>query len=232
MSTPFSTPVEYFGRASDTVIALKGSSEGKSAKIKEAPGAHGDFVARSVYGEVIAPSGDYEVKASGDLVVVLGAVNTVDSKVICVSGLNVVLKAGEPPAVKLNGESLQTGATASSTITIPTIALSTLEKATDPLAGITLSGDGCELNEVDISATCKIGRATVAGETVAHDVTGGKLTIKYTIVQSGSVAPTAPAGTGFTITSPLTVVNPDEDYPTWTVEVTQDTLASVEPLAE
>lgn len=229
MAAPFSTPVEYFGRGADAVIKLKSSSEGGTSQNKEAVDDRGDVIARDVYGSIIKPTGDYEVKAAGNFIGVLGAVNTVDSVVICVTGANVVLKSGTPPAVKLSGESLQAGATVSSTITLPTIALTTLHKATDPLSGITLSGAGCELNEVEIDATCTLSRSTIAGETISHDIMGGKLTIKYKIAQSGATKPTAPAGTGFTITEPLTVVNADEEYPTWTVAVMQDTLASVEP---
>ena len=229
MAAPFSTPIEYFGRGSDTVIKLKSSSEGGTSQNKEAVDARGDVIARAVYGAIVKPSGDYEVQLAGNFVGVLGAVNTVDSVVICVTGVNVVLKSGTPPAVKIMGESLQAGATVSSTITLPTIALTTLHKAVDPLSGITLSGTGCELHEVEIDATCTLSRATVAGETIAHDIMGGKLTIKYKIAQSGETKPTATAGTGFTITEPLTCSNPDEDYPTWTVAVMQNTLASVEP---
>lgn len=228
MAAPFSTPIEYFGRGSDAVIQLKSSEEGKTLSTKEAVDERGDVIARSVYGERATPSGEYEVKASGDLDIVLGAVNTVSSVVYCVTGASITLSAGKPPTVKINGEALQNGATVSSTITIPTIAMTTRHKAADPLSGISLTGSGCEINECTIDATCNFSPATVAGVIISHDVSGGKVVCKYKITQSTATPPTVSAGAGFAITAPLTCSNPDEDYPTWTVEVTDD-LASVEP---
>lgn len=68
------------------------------------------------------------------------------------------------------------------------------------------------------------------GEIVAHDIQNGRIEVSVTIVQTGSTAPTLAAGTGWEIVSPLTVDNPDEDYPTWTATLRKN-LTSEHPSA-
>jgi hypothetical protein len=226
-TSAFGTPVDYFG-LDGTPLKLKSSKEGKSAEMKEPPNARGDTIARTVFGEVSKPSCDFEVIASDDLELVLGTVHTVDSVVYILSGATITTKFGEPCAVAVSGESLQAGATVSSTITVGAIALSMLHKAVALGTAFTLGGVGVELHECSAEITSKPSRATVNGETVSHDIAGGKIVIKATICQTESTKPTITAGEGFEITAPLTCDNPDADYPTWTVELTKD-LASVEP---
>lgn len=228
MSTAFHTPVDYFGKA-DAVIGLKSSAENKTAQTKEAPGASGDIAAREVFGIRSTPSVDYAVLTAGNLIGILGSVNTKDSVVYCATGMNVVLSAGKAPAVKFTGESLQTGATVSRTITLPTIALDLLYKAADPLAALTLTGAGCALNEVTIDASCTLARETVSGETVSHNVSGGKVVCKFTINQTvAATKPSIAAATGWDITGPLTCSNPDDDFPVWTCELTKS-VAGADP---
>jgi hypothetical protein len=226
-TTAFHTPIDYFTLGS-TPLALKSSKEGKTCENKEAPDERGDVVARTVYGTISKPSCNFEVIAAGDLSLVLGAVTTVDAVVYALTGATITTKFGEPCTVSASGESLQTGATVSSTITVGAAALLTLHKAAVLFTAFTLGGAGCELHECSAEITSKLSRATVSGETVAHDISGGKIVVKATIGQTETTPPTVTAGEGFEITSPLTCDNPDEDYPTWTVELTKD-LESDEP---
>lgn len=227
MSSAFSTPIDYFNRDASP-LKLKASSQAKTKKSKEGMGVHGDIVARDVYGEVEAPSCDFEVIAAAGLTLSLGSVNTVDSVVYCLTGGQISAKAGEPHKVTLRGESLQSGATVSSTISTGAIALIKLHKAVALGACGTVGGTGCSLQECTLDITSKLSRATVAGTTVAHDISGGKMVAKLTIEQTEDTEPTFTAAEGWEITQPLSTDNPDEDYPKWTVEVTKD-LTTVDP---
>lgn len=226
----FSAPVEYFGQGLSTVLDLKSSEEGRDFAVKQtAADERGDIIARDLAGERISPSAEYVVKAAGNFVPVPGSVNTVDSEVIALTGVEITTTAGAAPSVKLNGESLQTGATVSSTVTIGNIALSPRHKAQILMSAFTLSGTGCKLTSCSASITAKLTRATVAGETVAHDVSGCEAVVKGTVVQTGATEPTITAGEGWDLTTPASHTNPDEGYIEWTFEATK-AFSSTEPV--
>ena len=227
----FSVPVEYFGQSGSLVLVLKSSTEGRDFAVKAtAVNARGDIIARDVCGERISPSGVYTVEAAGDLAFVLGTVNTVETMAVVLLGCEISTGAATPPEVTLSGESIQSGGTASSTITLPAITLSPRHKA-QPLAdAFTFSGAGCDLTACSLSARANLTRATVEGETVAHDVSGCEMVVTGTIIQTGAAAPTIEAGDGWTLTTPKSKANPDEGYIEWTFECSK-AVAGTDPAA-
>lgn len=229
LSAGFSAPVEYFGQGSSTVIGLKSSTEGRDFAVKAtATDARGDIIARDVCGERISPSGVYNVIAAGDLSLVLGTVNTADTMVVVLLGCQISTAAASAPEVTLSGESIQTGGTASSTVTLPAITLSPRHKAQILADAFTLSGTGCDLTACSLSARANLTRATVDGETVTHDVSGTDIVVSGTVIQTGATAPTIAAETGWTLTTPVSKVNPDEGYIEWTFECSKS-AESAEP---
>ena len=225
----FSAPVEYFGQGSSTVIGLKSSTEGRDYAVKlTATDERGDIVARDLAGERISPSGVYNVIAGGDLSLVLGSVNTVGTDVVVLLGCDISTSAAAAPEVTLSGESIQTGGTASSTVTLPAITLSPRHKAQILAGAFTLAGAGCNLTSCSLSARANITRATVSGDTVTHDVSGTEIVVSGTVQQTGATAPTIEAGVGWDLTTPESKANPDEGYIEWTFEATK-AAASTEP---
>ena len=225
----FSAPVEYFGQGSSTVIGLKSSTESRDYAVKQtATDARGDIVARDLAGERISPSGVYNVIAAGDLSLVLGSVNTVDTDVVVLLGCDISTSAASAPEVTLSGESIQTGGTASSTVTLPAIALSPRHKAQILAGAFTLTGTGCNLTSCSLSVRANITRATKSGDTVAHDVSGAEIVVSGTVQQTGDTKPTIAAASGWELTKPKSRENPDEGYIEWTFEATK-AAASAEP---
>ena len=228
----FSAPVEYFGQGTSTVIGLKSSTENRDYAVKQtATDERGDIVARDLAGERISPSAVYNVIAAGELSLVLGSVNTVETMAVVLLGCEISTGAATPPEVTLSGESIQSGGAASSTITLPAIALSPRHKAQILAGAFTLTGAGCNLTSCSLSARANITRATVEGETVAHDVSGCEMVVTGTIIQIGAAAPTIEAGDGWTLTTPKSKANPDEGYIEWTFECSK-AVASAEPVSE
>ena len=226
----FSAPVEYFGQGSSTVIGLKSSTENRDYAVKvTATDARGDIVARDLAGERISPSAVYNVKAGGDLSLVLGSVNTVDTDVVVLLGCDISTSAASAPEVTLSGESIQTGGTASSTVTLPAITLSPRHKAQILAGAFTLAGAGCNLTSCSLSARANITRATKSGDTVAHDVSGTEIVVSGTVQQTGETKPTIAAADGWELTTPKSKANPDEGYIEWTFEATK-AAASTEPV--
>lgn len=227
----FSVPVEYFGQSGSSVLVLKSSTEGRDFAVKQtATDERGDIVARDLAGERISPSAVYNVKAAGDLSLVLGSVNTVDTDVVVLLGCDISTSAASAPEVTLSGESIQSGGTASSTVTLPAIALSPRHKAQILAGAFTLTGAGCNLTSCSLSARANITRATVSGDTVAHDVSGAEIVVSGTVQQTGATAPTIAAADGWELTTPQSKANPDEGYIEWTFEATK-AAASAEPKA-
>ena len=226
----FSEPVEYFGQGTSTVIGLKSSTENRDYAVKvTATDARGDIMARDLAGERISPSGVYNVIAGGDLSLVLGSVNTVGTDVVVLLGCDISTSAASAPEVTLSGESIQAGGTASSTVTLPAIALSPRHKAQILAGAFTLTGAGCYLTSCSLSARANITRATKSGDTVTHDVSGTEIVVSGTVQQTGDTKPTIAAASGWELTTPQSKANPDEGYIEWTFEATKAALASTEP---
>ena len=225
----FSAPVEYFGQGSSTVIDLKSSTENRDYAVKQtATDERGDIVARDLAGERISPSAVYNVKAAGDLSLVLGRVNTVETMAVVLLGCEISTGAATPPEVTLSGESIQSGGAESSTVTLPEITLSPRHKAQILAGAFTLNGTGCNLTSCSLSVRANITRATVSGDTVAHDVSGAEIVVSGTVQQTGETAPTIAAANGWELTTPKSKANPDEGYIEWTFEATK-AAASTEP---
>ena len=226
----FSAPVEYFGQGTSTVIGLKSSTEGRDYAVKQtATDERGDIVARDLAGERISPSAVYNVIAEGELSLVLGSVNTVDTDVVVLLGCDISTSAASAPEVTLSGESIQAGGTASSTVTLPDITLSPRHKAQILAEAFTLDGAGCNLTSCSLSVRANITRATKSGDTVTHDVSGAEIVVSGTVQQTGETKPTIEAAEGWELTTPESKANPDEGYIEWTFEATK-AAASAEPV--
>ena len=225
----FSAPVEYFGQELSTVIGLKSSTENRDYAVKQtATNERGDIVARDLAGERISPSAVYNVKAAGDLSLVLGSVNTVETMAVVLLGCEISTSAASAPEVTLSGESIQADGKASSTVELPAITLSPRHKAQILAGAFTLAGAGCNLTSCSLSVRANITRATKSGDTVAHDVSGAEIVVSGTVQQTGATAPTIEASAGWTLTTPKSKANPDEGYIEWTFEATK-AAESTEP---
>ena len=229
----FSIKPDYFGLGANAALSLKNSTLNKSASTAEAQNEIGDTVAMEVFGEQSAPSVTYELIADLLLSAIkLGAVTTVDSKPFVLASVSWNTAPGSVTELQCSGEQVEAGATTanSTTITLPALSLKKWHDAQILGEAFTLTGTGCYVNACNYTATADVSKATVDGEIVAHDIQNGRIEVSVTIVQTGSTAPTLAAGTGWEIVSPLTVDNPDEDYPTWTATLRKN-LTSEHPSA-
>lgn len=229
----FPTKPDYSGLGSNAGLSLKNSSLNKSATTAEAHDEIGDTVAMEVLGEQAAPSVTYEIIA--DIVmsfIKLGAITTVDGKSFALTSVSWNTAPGAVTELQCSCAQVETGATTatSTTITLPAFALKRWHDAQILDSAFTLTGTGCHVNGCNYTATADLSIATVNGEIVAHDIQNGRVEVAVTIVQTGTAAPEITAGTGWEIVSPLTVDNPDADFPTWTATLRKN-LTSVHPSA-
>lgn len=228
----FAVRINYVDQVASEILKQKSDTQNAAYAVNApATNERGDVIARDLGGLRSAPTCDFVVKKSGSLAVTLGAVHTVATEVFCILGLNITTQAGTPPTVQMGAESLQTGATASSTVTLPEIAVASLHKAQILAGAFTLSGDGCYLNDCSLACALELTRATVDGDTVSHDVHGPSLVVSGKVVQSGATPPVITAADGWKLTAPKSQDNPDEGHTEWTFEVTKD-LVTIEPAVE
>ena len=224
----WSNAVDYVGLA-DTALVLVSSTENRTSKTAEATDARGDIIARTVFGEGATPSCDYTLANDLSKAISLGTVTTVGTDKVVLKSISIKTSAGKAPEISANGETIQAAGTVSSTISLGTVAASTRHKAQIIGAAFTLAGTGCDLNDCTYTAECNLTKATKDGDCIAHDVSGGKVTVTATIVQSGSTKPTITAGEGYDMTAPVSVSAPDESYETVTVTLTKS-LVGTDPV--
>lgn len=224
-----STRIDYFNDSASTVLEQIDSTRNLDYSVKQTGvNERGDIVARDYSGERESPTANYRVIAAGSIDVDMGTVNTVASVVYLLSGLNIKTSAGAPPEVTKTGESLQAGATVSSTIDVGAITISPRHKAQILASAFTLSGADCKLVECSLDVKCNVTRATKDGETLAHDVSGASIMVSGTVRQYGATEPTITAESGWEFDQNPTDTNPDEGYTEWTFTLVKD-LTSTEP---
>lgn len=214
----FKNKKEYFGLGSVTGLKLVSTTEGKSASSVEAKGEDGFTIAREVYGEKIAPSGEYEVIGDVTLTgIELGSVNTVDSKKVALLSIRVSATAGAAPKVSVSGQDVgSANMTGACKVKLPAVVVKALHHAQN-FGQFTVSGTGAHLTNSSIEFTAQLSTAEKDGEVIAYDIVDGRITISGTIQVSDASygAPTVEAS-GYDFTSPLTESNPDSNFPTYT----------------
>lgn len=227
---------DYFGLSDNSdMLAMKSSSLNRSSTWVEAKNARGDIVAQESLGDQASPSASYEVKGSGRLSFSLGKVYTIGNRKLCLGSVTIRTALASVPSVECSGEMVEDTATDENSRHIGLSEI-TLEHWHDAqiLADAFTLGDKdngaagkYHLNECTYNLTAEITKATVNGKCVAHDISGGRITVSVTIVQIDELEsdPVVTPGDGWTISSPLTPSNPDADYPTWTCELSKPLLS-------
>lgn len=207
-----------FGIAT-TGIQIDEVSDNASASVAEAHDETGSLVAHKVYGATLAPSATYKVTAAVSLTgVKLGAVTTYKTKRVVLTNVSVSTSAGGENTVTASGTQVEDDddGTCPQKYSVPTVALGPCHHAKTLASAFTLSGTGCHLQDARISFSCDPGTTDVDGEVVAHGVHNGAGECQLTIVQVGEATPTVSPGTGWFISTPLSMSHSGAEYPTWT----------------
>ncbi len=221
----FQAKTDYFGiTGQNSPFVITDSSENKSAQTANGRDEKGDVVAYEVFGETMAPSCSYVIKADASLgSIVIGAPITIGTDKFTIVNVSISTSAGSPPKIDITGEQIPSDTTHSDCkYTIPTATLIVCHHAQTLWSAFTLGGTGCYLIEANYTAGGTLTKATKDGETVAFDIADGQLTATLTIQQTGSANPTITAGSGWYITSPLSKNDADASLPTWSVTLTKN----------
>lgn len=225
----FKAKKERFGLGSISGLKLVSESENKSASSVEAKGEDGFTIAREIFGERTAPTGEYEVIGDVTLTgIKLGTVTEADSKKVALLSIRVTTSAGGAPKVSVSGQSIGSASTTGACkVSLPAVVIKALHHAQN-FGQFSISGTGAHLTDSSIEFTASLSEATKDGETIAYDIVDGRIQISGTIQVSDAAygAPTVTAS-GYDFTSPLTESNPDSNFPTYSFTAVKSLAADV-----
>lgn len=226
---------DYFGIADGTRLVCSTSDEGKSNELAETTGQDGSYVAYNVYGEKIAPSNEYVMKAvtiemsDGDIA--LGQIELMDDEKtsICLNNFAINTAAGAAPTFSASGEQVEDNSTGVCQYSLPTFSVDKKHHAQILFGAFsynkTVSGGtastGVHLKSASYTASGSITKGEKEGVCLTHDIVEGKIECSVEFVQVGNVEPTITPGTGWDVTSVLTCSNPDADWPSWSATLTK-----------
>ena len=226
---------DYFNVADATLI-ITSSDENRSASLATAQNEKGDIVAQQMYGNTCAPSCTYVVKGQKTLsTLTMGDEkgSTGDERYV-ITGISISTGAATPPEVTISGEGVPTGSHCSNDCVyeVPSATLDPCHHAQalfDLFSGNEFNlTSGYYVTQANYDVECTLTKATKDGNTVAYDITEGKITAQLTIQGTGSTAElVVNADTGddaddWQVTTPLSQSNPDSNYDTYTVTYTKN----------
>lgn len=211
------TKTDYAGLAVANKLIAKASNQNKTGQYIEKHGQNGDYVATKAFGLRSAPTTEYVVADDVSLsTIALGTVSTVDTKKYALESISFSTGADQEPTFTATSAEVASSASTKNKFVVPTLSLSPDQIAQIPFSAFTVGGTSCELTGCSGEISCKVGTNDKNGDPLAHDVTNGHITLTLTIAQYGEAAPTVTPATGWDMSAPLTVNDPDSDFPEWT----------------
>lgn len=244
----FNAGIDYFGLESATSDAVKvtSSNENRSKQSTSGPNSFGDAAVVDSWGETAAPSAEYTVvaaitAASFTLGSITAAGNGMANPVVTGS-ISINTQNGSAPTISVNGQMVQSGATALRTYTMPPVSLSPRHRAQDFLGLCTIKkGSGTltvaspvtdyGLESVSANFPIEFSLGQPKGVLLTYDLHGGTATCDFTmnwyasgeptIVLVSSLALTSPSDTNVTPTmsNPVAKSCPEGGYVQYTWQV-------------
>lgn len=215
----FQDKTDYFGLATDSSgLVITSSTENKSATVITAQDDKGDVVAEEIVGQTSAPSCTYVLAKNATLT---GQKLGFAMGGYVVSSISITTRPGSPPGITVTGESVPSSSHSDCYYDTPACSVEVCHHAQILFSAFSLTGAGCHLTSANYTISGSLTKATKDGETIAYDISDGKIEAQVEIVQTGTAAPTLTPGEGFEVTSPLTKSEGDAAYPTWSATLTK-----------
>lgn len=229
MNNQFIEKEDYFGLADGTMLVCSSSDDGKSNEVAEATGQDGSVVAHNVYGEKIAPSNEYVMKAvtfqkaAGDIA--LGQIFTLaDGKTsICLNSLTIGTSAGSAPTFSASGEQVEDNSTGVCQYSLPEFSVTKKHHAQVLFGAFNDGGygEGVHLKSASYTISGSITKGEKEGKCLTHDIIEGKIECSVDFISVAGNEPTLTAGEGWEVTSVLACSNPDSDWPSYSATLTK-----------
>ena len=227
MNNEFIEKNDYFGLADGTMLVCSSSEDGRSNEVASATGQDGTIVAHNVYGEKIAPSNEYVMKAvtfsknEGELAI--GQIHKLEDNqtCICLGSLSIGTSAGSAPTISASGEQVEDDSSDNCVFKIPAFSLTKKHHAQILFNAFSFTGTGIHLKSASYDITASITKGVKEGKCLTHDVVEGKIACSVEFLSVSGNKPTLTPGDGWEVTSVPSSSNPDADWPTWSATLTK-----------
>lgn len=220
----FQNKTDYFSLDDGSTIIIVSSDENKSATVIQARDEKGDVVAQEIVGQMIAPSCSYVIKANASTgAFKIGEPIGTDTK-YTITGITITTGAGSPPSLQVSGEQIPTSSHTDCYYDVPSTTIKVCHHAQNLFGALTGTtyGTGCYLTQATYNVSGTLTKATKDGETIAYDISEGKIEATFTFVSTTGSAPTLSKGSDWEYTSPLTRSEADADYTQYTCTLTKN----------
>lgn len=228
----FAQKEDYIGLESvaSGTLALRSNGQGKGNSVLEIPGSDGSIIGDEIYGHIAAPTCEYAIVGTGtmsgiELGKVYGDIDTVagNARPLALSRIHVTTGAGQEPVV--TADSVQIEPSAQQTIctyAIDNVAISPARHALTFGAFTYTESTDLALQNAEFDATANISPATINGDPVAADATGGVETVNATFwASSETSAPAVSVASGWHITQDWNCTGADAQMFVWTATFTK-----------
>lgn len=220
----FITKKDYCGLGRTGVTVASGDAQGATGSVATGIDEDGSIIASTYVDGGASPTNDYDlhgaVAFTGQNVIKLGTVNTVDTGKYMLTGANVVLAAGAAPTLSASSVAVESGASTGGTYDVPAFTIPATHRAAMLFNELTLTGTGCKVINANYNITSD---STVErdelGVPYASGISAGRIEATITIQQTAATEPSVEFADGWTQLAPLTQTNGKGAYPTWTVGV-------------
>lgn len=211
----FATKDDFCGltTAFHTQLKIRESNDGLSMEKYQPVGEDGAFITTDVFGEKMAPSCTYGLKAKITATagtVKLGKIATVGNKKFALQSITIGTAAASVVTVSANAVQVEDDAddSACTHFDVPAFTVDTKQVTQDIFSCCTVSGG----SKTSMSATiaCTVSPDDVAGVIISSDANSAVITVTGTILvaSSSADAPTVTASEGWVVTK-----NPDRKNP-------------------
>ncbi len=250
----FNQAKDYFKlvAAQSPKLKIVSSNENRSISTASGQNTPGDSVVVDAYGEIAAPSAEYQViaaMAAADLPILGKLISAADANLsiggtahpVVLGSISISTQTGSAPTLSASGQAVQVGASQIRWYDLASLftdfSLSTRHRAQDFLALCSIkkgtstpdSGD-YGLSSVNANFPIEFTLAQPQGELLAYDLHGGTVTVDYTMNWYSNTAPVIALADGApsnaVITNPVGKSDPENDYTQYTWQVSIPLIGS------
>lgn len=220
----FQSKIDFCGLSANENIVCKSHKEGRSHSTVDCPNDEGDIIDVTVFGEVMSPTNEYELKGNlENWKIVLGSVKEIDGKYFALKSVSIGTSNSGIVTLSASAEEVH-AAKLQRTYTVTISKLLARNKAQILNELFKVEGQRVHLQSASYEIAVEFTPTTVDGERVMVDIYGGYIKVSVEAKQAGDVAPVvSPVAADSVVV--LTAANdgsrPDSDYSTVSAEVTK-----------
>lgn len=216
----FATKTDYVGLSSITGLKLRSNGQNKSNTVVQIPGSDGSILGDEQTVVVSNPTCEYAINEENESAeFLLGACYNAN---FALSRVHISTSAGGEPVLTADGVEIEHDEGTICKYAVSGIQISPKRHASAFGSCNFTESKTLALQSGELDIIADISPATINGEPVASDATGGMMVVDLTFwTNSDTTPPSVTSTTGWSITSPWTCTGADSSMFSWTVQFTK-----------